>query len=56
MSIDEPDPERPEPEQPDTMPEEEPGVTAPEPDTLPRNRMSLHQTLKPRGAGPFRLP
>ncbi len=47
MSTLEPDPERegpapepepepePEPGQPDTMPEEEPGITAPEPDMLP---------------------
>jgi hypothetical protein len=36
MSIDESDPERPEPEQPDAMPEEEGGVAAAEPDTLPK--------------------
>jgi hypothetical protein len=37
MSTDQPDPEREslERELPDTMPGDEPGVTAPEPDTLP---------------------
>ena len=61
MSTDEPDPERespepePEPEPPETMPGDEPGVTAPEPDTLPagcdcagpRRRVGLASTRSP---------
>ena len=52
MSILEPDqvsePPEPEPGEPGTMPEEEEGVTAPEPDTLPEEPMSLCRNLNPR--------